>query len=494
MNSKLIMNSLKTRVNFNKNLITLAKSSISSRSYQSPNIPKSNYVINNNCNNRFYSTSKYSLAKNIVPFNLADIGEGIAEVELIKWFVKKDQIVKSFDPICEVQSDKATVEITSRYDGRIVNIYGDEGSIIKVGSALIDIEIEGGDKVGTSTTPVATEELLSAPEVKESTPFSRESAPVSTSKVLTTPAVRKFAKENKVDLNLVNATGVKGRISKEDVIFFLNGDKNESPISSSSPSSSSTTKLVTSVEDKIVPIRGVQRIMVKSMKAALEVQHLTYSDEIVVDGLIAIRSLLKSDAEKMNIKLSFMPLIIKATSLALAQYPVLNTTVNKDCSEMTYHGNHNIGVAMDTSKGLIVPVIKGVQNMSIYDIARELAVLQESASKGTITEAQMQGGTFTLSNIGSIGGTYVVPVIVIPQTTIGAFGRQQVLPRYVDENGAPATAKAIHKGQATVKPVTIMNVSWSADHRVIDGATVARFSNLWKSYLESPMKMLAEMK
>jgi 2-oxoisovalerate dehydrogenase E2 component (dihydrolipoyl transacylase) len=484
MNSKLIINSLKTRINFNKNLINLAKSSISSGSisYPSLNIPKSNYVINNS-NSRFYSTTKYASAKNIVPFNLADIGEGIAEVELIKWFVKKDQMVKSFDPICEVQSDKATVEITSRYDGKVVNVYGDEGSIVKVGSALIDIEIEGGDKVEGSSTPAVTEPVVNTPEVKEST-FSRESAPVSTSKVLTTPAVRKFAKENKVDLTLVNATGVKGRISKEDVISYLNGDKNES----------STTKVVTSVEDKVVPIRGVQRIMVKSMKAALEVQHLTYSDEIVVDELIAIRSLLKSDAEKMNIKLSFMPLIIKATSLALAQYPVLNTTVNKDCSEMTYHGNHNIGVAMDTSKGLIVPVIKGVQNMSIYEIAKELSVLQEAASKGTITEAQMQGGTFTLSNIGSIGGTYVVPVIVIPQTTIGAFGRQQILPRYVDDNGAPASAKAIHKGHASVKPVTIMNVSWSADHRVIDGATVARFSNLWKSYLEAPMKMLAEMK
>jgi 2-oxoisovalerate dehydrogenase E2 component (dihydrolipoyl transacylase) len=161
---------------------------------------------------------------------------------------------------------------------------------------------------------------------------------------------------------------------------------------------------------------------------------------------------------------------------------------------MTYHANHNIGIAMDTPKGLVVPVIKQVQLKSIMEIARELLDLQDAAMAGTLTEAQMSGGTFSLSNIGSIGGTYAVPVIVVPQVAIGAFGRQIVVPRYVDKDGNTASTDAIYNGTANIKPCTLMNVSWSADHRVIDGATVARFSNTWKRYLENPSLMLAHSK
>ena len=243
-----------------------------------------------------------------------------------------------------------------------------------------------------------------------------------------------------------------------------------------------------------MPIKGVQRLMVKSMTAALQVQHLTYSDEFIVDKLIKLRKILKADAEKRGVRISYMPFIIKATSLALDQFPILNATVNSDTTAMIYHRNHNIGVAMDSSKGLIVPVINGVQNKSIFEIAQELSILQDCVSKGTVTESQMSGGTFTLSNIGSIGGTYAVPVIVVPQVAIGAFGRQQIVPRYVNSDGDNADGDLIYSGGADIKPVTIMNISWSADHRVIDGATVARFSNLFKSYMENPSLMIALMK
>lgn len=173
---------------------------------------------------------------------------------------------------------------------------------------------------------------------------------------------------------------------------------------------------------------------------------------------------------------------------------MLNATVNNDVTAMTYHTNHNIGVAMDSSKGLIVPVIKNIQNKSIFEIAQELTILQDCVSNGKVTEDQLAGGTFTLSNIGSIGGTYAVPVIVVPQVAIGAFGRQQIVPRYVNPSGGNADTDFIYSGRAEIKPMTIMNISWSADHRVIDGATVARFSNVFKSYIENPSLMIALMK
>lgn len=476
-----------------------------------------------------YSTSTL-VSSQIVPFKLADIGEGIAEVELMKWFVKKGDAVKAFDRICEVQSDKATVEITSRYDGTILTVHHEEGNIVKVGSALVDIQLnDSGAPKLANNDPQPVLQSSSTPAVPLPSTFSRDAVIVGRDdhdggKVFATPAVRRLAKENNVDLSQVTGSGPKGRVSKEDVLLFLQsggarGAAAPRPISSASssqhsasgaraaqqttpPSSSSSSAKPTPAfipplaaqADKKVPIRGVQRMMVKSMTAALQVQHLTYSEELVVDKLIRLRKELKGEGERMGVKISFMPLIIKATSLALLDYPILNSTVSADVSEMTYHANHNIGIAMDTPKGLVVPVIKQVQLKSIMEIARELIDLQNAAMAGTLTEAQMSGGTFSLSNIGSIGGTYAVPVIVVPQVAIGAFGRQIVVPRYVGNDGNAASSDAIYSGNATVKPCTIMNVSWSADHRVIDGATVAKFSNTWKKYLENPSLMLAHSK
>ncbi len=462
----------------------------------------------------------------VMPFKLADIGEGIAEVELMKWFVKPGDNVKAFDRICEVQSDKATVEITSRYDGVIVNVLHEEGAIVKVGSSLVDINVKGDassvDKVnnnpkGASSPPLTIPNNSSTSSER----FNSRDATIdhSNSKFQTTPAVRKLAKENNINLAAIQGSGPKGRISKEDVLIYINnkGGNTQSfksvqtntstqniagvvapPPTHSSGASTSNNNAISSakpmVGDKVVPIRGVQRLMVKSMTAALQVQHLTYSDEIIVDSLIKLRKDLKESDS--SVKISFMPLLIKAASLALLHYPMLNATVSPDASEMIHHANHNIGIAMDTSKGLVVPVIKGCQNKSIFDIAKDLNVLQTAALNGTITEAQLSGGTFTLSNIGSIGGTYAVPVLVVPQVTIGAFGRHQIVPRYVDsaDTTKPASSESIYDGKAVVKPTTIMNISWSADHRVVDGATVAKFSNLFKQYLEKPSTMFANMK
>lgn len=446
------------------------------------------------CNLRSFSS--------VVPFKLADIGEGIAEVELMKWFVKDGDKVKSFDRLCEVQSDKATVEITSRFDGIIAKIHHAEGAIVKVGEALVDIETNSSPSEKSVTNPKQSKDggLATGNHAKAN---HADHVPVTINngngKVFATPAVRKLAKENKIDLAVVTGTGPKHRVTKEDVLLFIQrGGKAASPVSVSEVRNEAkhlSATNVSNIEDQRVPIRGVQRLMVKSMNAAAQVQHLTYCEEIQFNKFKALRDNLKGSLQKHHgLKLSYMPLLIKATSLALTKFPMLNATVNADVTEMIYHGQHNIGVAMDTPKGLIVPVIKGVQQKSVIEVASELSLLQDAASKGTLTEAQLSGGTFTLSNIGSVGGTYAVPVLVVPQVVIGAFGRLQVVPRYVDKHGHPASFDAIERGEAEVKPVMIMNASWSADHRVVDGATVAKFSNLWKHYIENPDAMLAELR
>jgi len=175
-----------------------------------------------------------------------------------------------------------------------------------------------------------------------------------------------------------------------------------------------------------------------------------------------------------------MPMFIKATSMALLHFPILNSSVDLDCENITFKGSHNIGVAMDTQQGLLVPNVKNVQNKSIFDIAVELNRLHQQGLTGKLTPDDLTGGTFTLSNIGSIGGTYAKPVIMPPEVAIGAIGRIQEVPKF-DEND-------------NVYKAHIVNISWSADHRVIEGATMARFSNLWKSYLENPASMLMDLR
>jgi len=452
------------------------------------------------------------MSAGIQKFRLADIGEGIAEVELLKWFVKEGDTIKSFDRICEVQSDKATVEITSRYDGKVAAIHHTEGSIVKVGSVLVDIHTSEVTQsklanIGTEQTPLqgtpTAEPAVVAFNREASIPSSRDGG----DRAQATPAVRKIAKEHGIDLSKVSGSGPRGRILKDDVLRFASSGAGAagshakpstlvpSQHTQQQPPKSPTIPSVQSLADDVrVPIRGVQRLMVKSMTAALEVQHLTYCEEILLDKIVQLRKDLKEIGKQRNVKVSYMPIMIKAASIALKQFPMLNATVAPDVSEIVHHANHNIGVAMDTPRGLIVPVIKQVQNKSIFDIAIELASLQDMAKAGTLTEGHLQGGTFTLSNIGSVGGTYAVPVLVVPQVAIGAFGRLQVVPKYIKADGSLASIEEIEESNLLPKPSTIMNVSWSADHRVVDGATVAKFSNLWKSLLESPQSMLAELR
>jgi len=216
--------------------------------------------------------------------------------------------------------------------------------------------------------------------------------------------------------------------------------------------------------------------MVKSMTEALKVPHFGYCDEVDMTQLVQLRGLFKDAAKDRGLKMSYMPFFIKAASVALATYPVLNSSVDGNCENITYKSSHNIGVAMDTSNGLIVPNIKNVQALTILDIAAEVSRLQEAGVKGQLRTQDLTGGTFTLSNIGSIGGTYTKPVIFSSEVAIGALGKIQTVPRF-------------DKHDNVVKR-HVLNVSFSADHRVVDGATMARFSTLWKEVLENPALLI----
>jgi len=411
------------------------------------------------CVRSFCSTSK------TIPFKLTDIGEGIAEVELMKWFVKEGETINAFDRLCEVQSDKATVEITSRYAGLITKVHHAEGDIVKVGSTLVDIQQKVSTPIqlvspqNNSTPPTSSSKLQHPsqqikqhqPVINQNPTTFQDSNPHGT---VTTPAVRKLAKENNIDLRLIKGTGPNNRILKEDILNLISSSPTPQKTSPSSPTPHTTPNTPPTVSTSSiprpkahslnsngiqrVPIRGVKRLMLQSMTKALQVPHLTYGDEIVMDNLITLRELMNSEFTKRfasngsqkQKSLSYLPLFLKITSVCLQSFPILNATLSEDLTEMLYHSSHNIGVAMASPQGLIVPVIRDVQNKSVFEITQDLNRLMGAAQSNTLNESHFTGGTFTLSNIGSIGGTYMVPVVVVPQVAIGAFGKVQVVPRY----------------------------------------------------------------
>ncbi|XP_022064769.1 lipoamide acyltransferase component of branched-chain alpha-keto acid dehydrogenase complex, mitochondrial [Acanthochromis polyacanthus] len=432
----------------------------------------------------------------IVQFKLSDIGEGIMEVTVKEWYVKEGDKVSQFDSICEVQSDKASVTITSRYDGVIRKLYYDVDATALVGKPLVDIETELNSEV------IQEEDVVETPAMAREEHTHQE---IKGHKTQATPAVRRLAMENNIKLSEVVGTGKDGRILKEDILNFLAKQTGAilpptpfQEIQTPPPAAFITaaaarpasvppavkpppiTKPVFTGKDVTEPLKGFHKAMVKTMTAALKIPHFGYCDEVDLSRLVSLRSELKSVSESRGVRLSYMPFFIKAASLGLLHFPILNASVDEACQNIMYKASHNIGLAMDTSQGLLVPNVKNVQLLSVLEIAQELNRLQTLGAAGQLGAADLSGGTFTLSNIGSIGGTYAKPVILPPEVAIGALGKIQVLPRF-DAAGQVVRAH-------------IMQVSWSADHRIIDGATMCRFSNLWRDYLENPASMVLDLK
>lgn len=433
----------------------------------------------------------------IVQFKLSDIGEGIMEVTVKEWYVKEGDKVSQFDSICEVQSDKASVTITSRYDGVIRKLYYDVDATALVGKPLVDIETESSSEV------IQEEDVVETPAMAREEHTHQE---IKGHKTQATPAVRRLAMENNIKLSEVVGTGKDGRILKEDILNFLAKQTGAilpptpfQEIQTPPPAASAATataarpasippavkpppitKPVFTGKDVTEPLKGFHKAMVKTMTAALKIPHFGYCDEVDLSKLVSLRSELKSVCESRGVRLSYMPFFIKAASLGLLHFPILNASLDESCQNITYKASHNIGLAMDTSQGLLVPNVKNVQLLSVLEIAQELNRLQTLGAAGQLGATDLSGGTFTLSNIGSIGGTYAKPVILPPEVAIGALGKIQVLPRF-DAAGQVVRAH-------------IMQVSWSADHRIIDGATMCRFSNLWRDYLENPASMVLDLK
>ncbi|XP_034175468.1 dihydrolipoamide branched chain transacylase E2 isoform X2 [Osmia lignaria lignaria] len=402
---------------------------------------------------RFFSVSCFRCGT-VVPFRLTDIGEGIRDVTIKGWYVKPGDRVSQFDNICEVQSDKASVTITSRYDGLVKALHYKVDDVALIGNALLDIELDGDNDGGTI---IENKENVKDEEEKQ----------IGLEKVLTTPAVRRIAMENDIKLKDVVSTGKNGRVLKEDILAHLE------KISVGSEKKRAEEK---PIAEKVMPIKGYTKHMWKTMTQSLSIPDFMYSDECNVNKLMNYRNEAKDFLKQQGISLSLMPFFIKAASKALEKIPQLNAWVDEENETLRVLDSHNIGIAMDTPEGLIVPNIKNVENLSIVEIAKELNRLQQLGRNASIPLKDLSQATFTLSNIGVIGGTYTVPIILSPQIVIGGLGKVRTLPRFDDKGNVVAA--------------NIITISWVADHRVVDGVTIAKYSNWWKHYVENPTFLL----
>ena len=458
------------------------------------------------------ASSGASNGKHIEDFILPDIGEGIVECEIVKWNVAEGDEIEEDQAVVEVMTDKAVVEIPAKNAGTVHRLYYAQGDIAKVHSALFALEVAGEVTTSSGTNDESPSANNSASSVASQSSVntqtngsSQQSAQVAPSKfsdgeyeppiaiegkVLASPAVRRVAREKNIDLSSVEGSGKKGRILKSDVLNLQhsNVDTSSQSSTSSAPSSSTaekgdlnSTSTVLKGSVRTEKVRGIQAAMAKQMSASVyTIPHFTVSDELVMDNLMSLRKLLKPEFEAKNVKLSFMPFFVKAMSLALNEFPVVNSQLNEDATEISYFADHNIGFAVDSKIGLLVPNIKRVQDLSLLEIAVQMQDIIEQARAGRVAGEHLKGGTISISNIGAIGGITATPVINKPEAAIVALGKTQKLPRFDDEGNVSAQ--------------NIMAVNWSGDHRIIDGATMVRFNNLWMSYLTQPEKMLMHLK
>ncbi|KAK0550778.1 hypothetical protein OC846_003545 [Tilletia horrida] len=492
------------------------------------------------------STSVARRAQHSQPFILADIGEGIQEVEIIKFMAKEGDKVEEFDPICEVQSDKATVEITSRFAGTITKLTHKVGDIVKVGSPLCFIRKEGDTP---SEEPVASEESASSPaegqeihgkEASVSTGEEHAGAPSKSNDsqsaptagfaptrsgedILATPAVRRLSRDHGVQLGDIQGNGKDGRITKEDVLRYIENKQNgQGDQSASEADRPSQVNAAASSHVESQSLDSIRRAMFKAMAATLQVPHFAYSEEIDVTALEELRknisTSLKTSKDTQNAglqKITMLPLLVKALSLALRDHPLFLSTLSLPTSngsgaeglaqqangaKLVRRNTHDISIALSTPQGLLTPLLRSVESKSITDLAFQIVDLQTRAvapkgSPGLTPSDFGSGGTITLSNIGAVGGgTYTHPLLPpTGQLAIGALGRTRALPRFASECpqdglgeiSTPWTAAPASDPNRVVKRL-IMPVSFTGDHRVVEGAELARLVNRWKTLVEQP--------
>jgi pyruvate dehydrogenase E2 component (dihydrolipoamide acetyltransferase) len=415
-------------------------------------------------------------------FKLPDIGEGIHEGEIVKWFVKAGDAVKEDDVLCEVQNDKAVVEIPSPVDGTVLEIKVAEGEVAVVGDTLITIDAEGYESNEATTEEKAEEvkEEKTAETKAEQTP--QKDNIVTGERVIAMPSVRKYARDKGVNIQLVQGTGKNNRVLKEDIDRYLSGETQPQEAKETVQTKETVAEKPVVLEGQYPETRekisGIRRAIAKAMvKSKQTAPHVTLMDDIDVTELVAHRKKFKQVALDQGIKLTYLPYVVKALVSALKKFPILNTSFDDETEEIIHKHYYNIGIAADTEKGLLVPVVKDADRKSIFEISAEINELAVKAREGKLSPNEMKGASCTITNIGSAGGQWFTPVINHPEVAILGIGRISEKP-------------VVRNGEVAIAPVLALSLSF--DHRLIDGATAQQALNHIKRLLNDPQLIMME--
>lgn len=437
-------------------------------------------------------------------FKLPELGEGIVEGEVASWPVKEGDEIKEDDVLVEIQNDKSVESIPSPVSGKIVKILVPEGQVAVVGDVLVEIDAPGHNDVApagsTPASPAAAETPETSTETKEEPSTSsntpQASKPIEAAdpnrRILAMPSVRKFARDNGVDISTVPGSGANGRITKSDVENFMNGGtstvsvaQEESVASASQPVESTPAVSATPYQSQRPeaetrePMSGMRKAIAKAMVTSKHTApHVTLFDEVEVTALWNHRKKFKDIAAQRDTKLTFLPYVVKALVATVKKFPVLNASIDDATQEIVFKNYYNIGIATDTERGLFVPNIKEANTKSMFDIADEINAKAALAHEGKLTASDMGNGTITISNIGSARGQWFTPIINYPEVAILGMGTINVQP-VVNNEGEIVVGR-------------MLKLSLSFDHRIVDGATAQNAMNELKRLLADPELLLME--
>ena len=431
-------------------------------------------------------------------FKLPDLGEGMQEAEVVEWLVKAGDTLKLDQTMLKVETDKAVVEIPSPFAGRVAEIRVQDGQVAKVGDVLVVFENATTTNGGSATTPQRfTSGSAAIQSASIPTPNPVSQTPATKQRVLAAPAVRKLAFELGIDLEKVTPSHPNGRVSIEDVRSYVEQDRASSllPASSSAlvgekeadqPVSQAPPTMihkieqsVTPAQDKRQPLKGLRKRIAEHMERSWRtIPHATAFDEVDGGALATLRETLKPLAEKRDVRLTYIPLLIKLLIPVLKEFPIFNASLDEESREIIYKHSYHIGVATASPEGLLVPVLRNADHLTLMEIASNLEHLIEGAKKRTLSLPELSGSTFTLNNVGSFGGSTGTPIINYPEVAILAVGRLQ-------------DKAVVQQGTVVVRPM--MPLALSFDHRLIDGAMAGAFLARFKALVENPQQLMLDM-
>jgi pyruvate dehydrogenase E2 component (dihydrolipoamide acetyltransferase) len=395
----------------------------------------------------------------MIEFKFPDVGEGIAEGEIVRWLVAVGDTVRAHQPIVEMETDKAVVELPSPRSGVIRELRGAVGDTVAVGAVLAVIEEAEETAVAEKKEQARPAAVGVVGELEEAP----ESEPRAAAEEIVPPALprdRKLAAELGIELAAVLGSGPGGRITESD-IRAAGAPAEEAPAPA-----------------ERIPLKGVRKVMARSMAAsARSAVHVTVMERADALALRELRERERALAEGKGVRLTYLPFIVKALTLVLERFPLLNSSLDEEKEEIVLHRGQHIGFAVDTPEGLLVPVVRDARRKSILELAAALQELSERARQRKVTPAELKGGTFSISNYGAIGGLWGTPIINPPQSAILGVGR-------IEE------AAVVRQGAVVARPVVPLSLTF--DHRIIDGATAQRFLNALVEHIENPDLILLE--